>query len=170
MGKYLANQNGCSVNDEATKSSINFKNAYALCKQMGEGWHLNTRLTYMAAALYSAKHNRQPAVTSSGYTGQMDATHSHNGLSSGIWDMAGCKNEWNAGMRFFHNELQVISGDGVAFDNSAVVIESSETGNCWYCINGLTGELMVPDGNGTTENSLKVDSNGQWNTTSGGCL
>lgn len=164
MSKYLANANGCSVKGAAPKVNINFDQSYTLCKNMGEGWHLNTRLTWMAAALWSAKHNRQPAVTTDGNaTGNMDETHSHNGLKSGIWDMAGCKYEWNTGMRLVQGELQVISGDGITFDNSAIILESSATSSNWYCINGLTGELMSPNGKGTTPNSLKMN-NGQWTT------
>lgn len=164
VGKYFANDKGCSVKGAVAKSNINFDQAYDLCKNMGEGWHLITRLTWMAVALWSAKHNCQPATTTDGSTtGNMDATHSHNGLESGIWDMAGCKNGWNAGVRLVNGELQVISGDGVTFDNSAVVLESSANNVNWYCINGLTGELMKPDGSGTTANSLKINDE-QWGT------
>lgn len=146
------------------KTGIKLDTSYALCKSMGDGWHLNTRLTWMTVALWCTKHNCQPAITTdNNATGNMDATHSHNGLESGIWDIVGCAYEWNTGIRLIQGELQVISGDGVTFDNSAIVLESSADSSNWYCINGLTGELMTPDGNGTTANSLKIN-NGQWNT------
>ncbi|MCM1168068.1 MAG: hypothetical protein NC401_18955 [Ruminococcus sp.] len=166
VGKYIATGGGRSVKGAAPKTTINFDDSYALCKSMGEGWHLNTRLTWMAAALWSAKHNRQPEVTTNaGATGNMDVSHSHNGLESGIWDMAGCKYEWNAGMRLVQGELQIISSDGKTFDNSAVVLDSSATSPNWYCINALTGELIKPNGSGTTTNSLKISKSGQWSAT-----
>lgn len=167
IGKYMADENGCSVKGAAPKTTITYDQSQKLCKDMGDGWHMTTRLTWMAVALWSAKHGCQPEVTTdSDATGNMDVTHSHNRLESGIWDLAGLKYEWNSGMRTVLGELQVISADGVTFDNSAIVIDSSADSPNWYCINGLTGALMKPNGSGTTANSIKINGK-QWGTTKG---
>ena len=66
-------------------------------------------------------------------------------------------------------ELQVISHDGRTFGNDAADPDNSQsaTSSLWYAIDGTTGELITPNGTGTTPNSLKldmVDSKWKWIT------
>ena len=66
--------------------------------------------------------------------------------------------EWNGGIRLVHGELQILSNDGVTFCNDAADSDNSQGASSalWRAINGKTGELIVPNGSGTTANSLKA--------------
>lgn len=173
IGKYEANNTGSSVLGTLPKVNINFDAAVTLCENKGNGWHLVSRLTWMAVALWCAKHNCQPTgnISSSAAvkTGTGSVSYSHNGKANGIWDLCGNVNEWVTGIRFVQGELQVISADGTTFGNDAcVVTDHSAASPYWYAIDGTTGNLITPNGSGTTANSLKMNSSGVWNTTSAG--
>lgn len=165
--------------------NINFNNSIAACIAKGEGWHLQTRLEWMAVALWSLKNGTLPKGNNdygkdhsetvykaipltwtsadhriahvAGGTGPL--TWSHNGQQDGIWDMNGNGWEWVGGVRTVYGELQVISKDGVTFGNDAADPDNSQaaTSALWYAIDGTTGALITPNGSGTTENSLKID-------------
>lgn len=56
-------------------------------------------------------------------------------------------------MRLVYGELQILENNNAAdSDNSKL-----STGNAWKAIDGTTGELITPDGKGSTTNSLKLD-------------
>ena len=170
VGKYEANVNACSVKNGAPETNIKYNDAAKACSNKGEGWHMMTRLEWMAIAYWSAKHRCLPMGIDSGnniLTGDRDTTYAHNGSESGIWDLSGLNDEWLMGVRILKNELQVVSADGVTFGNDAVSVDSSEESLNWYAVNALTGALITPNGKGTTTNSLKIRSPGIWGTTSG---
>lgn len=162
---------------------INLDNSIARCTAKGEGWHLQTRLEWMAVALWCLKNGTLPwgnnnygrdtretiykAIPltygsdgkinhTAGGTGPL--TWSHNRQLDGIWDMNGNAWEWVGGIRTVNGELQVISHDGT-FGNDAADPDNSQAAasSKWYAIDGTTGTLITPNGSGTTTNSLKMD-------------
>lgn len=164
VGKYLGNDKGSSTKGITPKTSITIDDAHALCSGKGEGWHCQTQLEHMAVALWSAKHGTQPQ-SSSGATGSGKLNSTHNGKENGIYDMHNTSYyEWSIGVRLVQGEVQVISKDGVTFGNDAAVVDSSASSPYWYAIDGTNGNLIKPNGNGTTENSVKATSSG-WGLT-----
>lgn len=165
------------------KVEITFDNAVSACSAKGDGWHMTTRLEWMAVALLCLKNGTQPKGNNDygkdvsetpyvgipcGYdsqgrttkvqTGTGPLSWSHNGLPSGIWDLNGNIWEWGSGIRLVHGELQVLSKDGLTFGNDAADPNNSQAADSalWYAIDGTTGALIVPNGSGTTSNSLKA--------------
>lgn len=168
IGVYEASvENNKAVSKKGVMPEVNvtWDQALTYCKNAGEGWHNITRLEWAAIATWCAKHSITPTGNISGNavkaTGSGGATYTHNGQADGITDLCGNVWEWNSGFRVVQGELQVISKTGV-FDNSAAdgTIDQSATSPYWYAIDGTTGELITPNGSGTTPNSLKVGSTG----------
>lgn len=174
-----------SLPDRDPAVSITLDTSISRCTAKGEGWHLQTRLEWMAVALWCMKNGTLPkgnndygkdhsetiykAIESCARddqgrrqrvaTGTGPLSWSHNGEPDGIWDMNGNVWEWVGGIRLVHGELQVISLDGVTFGNDAADSDNSQSANSqlWYAIDGTSGKLIKPNGLGTTANSLKVD-------------
>ena len=188
-------QNGraYSLPGQDPKASINLDKSAENCSAKGEGWHLQTRLEWMAVALWCLKNGFLPNGnnnygkdhTESVYkaiptyyesgkiarvaTGTGPLTWSHNNAPDGIWDLNGNVYEWVGGIRLVYGELQVISHDGKTFGNDAADPDNSQsaTSSLWCAIDGTTGALITPNGTGTTPNSLKLDmvsSKWQWVT------
>lgn len=179
----VQNSRAYSLPGQDPGSSITLDNSISRCSAKGEGWHLQTRLEWMAVALWCLQNGTQPKgnnnygrdVSETVYkaipttrgsdnkvnhvaTGTGPLTWSHDGTPSGIWDMNGNVSEWVGGIRLVKGELQVLSKDGT-FGNDAADANNSQsaTSSLWYAIDGTTGDLITPDGNGTTTNSLKAD-------------
>lgn len=175
--------------DPATYVSLD--SSIAACVAKGEGWHLQTRLEWMAVAQWCLMNGHLPkgnnnygkdhsetiykAIPSCDLdaegrrqrvaTGTGPLSWSHNGEPDGIWDMNGNVWEWVGGIRLVYGELQVISNDGVTFGNDAADPDNSQsaTSQLWCAIDGTTGQLIKPNGSGTTANSLKLDwVDGHW--------
>ena len=174
-----------SLPDRDPAVSITLDTSISRCTAKGEGWHLQTRLEWMAVALWCMKNGTLPkgnndygkdhsetiykAIESCARddqgrrqrvaTGTGPLSWSHNGEPDGIWDMNGNVWEWVGGIRLVHGELQIISLDGVTFGNDAADPDNSQASGSqlWYAIDGTTGKLIKPNGSGTTANSLKVD-------------
>lgn len=190
----VGNSRAYSLPAQDPKTEVALDKAIEFCSAKGEGWHVCTRLEWMAVALWCLKNNFLPlgnnnygkdvsenlykAVPVSEYggengrvaTGTGPLTWSHDGTLSGIWDMNGNIWEWNGGVRFVKGELQVISNDGVTFGNDAADTDNSQsaTSSLWRAIDGTTGALIAPDGNGTTSKSLKLDwYNSKWKWVTG---
>ena len=97
-------------------------------------------------------------------TGTGPVTYSHNGKMSGVFDMNGNIWEWLLGLRLYKGELQIIM-DNNAADNS---VSYAASGSAWKAIKASDGSLIAPDGNGTTEGSIKLNVVGGkavWDTT-----
>lgn len=183
------NSRAYSLAGQDPKCSINLDTAITYCVNKGEGWHLQTRLEWMAITLWCLKngflpngnnnygkdHSESvmkaiPTYYESGKiarvaTGTGPLTWSHNNSPDGIWDMNGNVNEWVGGIRMVCGELQVISHDGETFGNDAADPDNSQsaTSSLWCAIDGTTGALITPNGTGTTPNSLKLDMvNSKW--------
>lgn len=61
--------------------------------------------------------------------------------------------EWCAGLRLVKGEVQVIADNNAA----APTCDMSASSAAWKAISAATGELVAPDGNGTTQNTVKLD-------------
>lgn len=177
-----------SLPGEDPTCSINFDTAAARCSAKGEGWHLMTAMEWGAIALWCKKNGWLPygnnnygkdaretaykaiptLVGSDGKTNRVatgtgPVEWSHNKQLDGIYDLNGNVWEWNGGMRLVYGELQILENNDAADSSNSQAVGSAQ----WKAIDGTTGELIDPDGNGTTENSLKLDmvsSKWQWIT------
>ena len=89
-------------------------------------------------------------------TGSGPVEWRHNGKENGIADLSGNVWEWNSGMRIFNGEIQVIA------DNNAAnhTIDLGATSTQWKAIDGETGNLVTPDGAGTTVGTIKYADGG----------
>jgi hypothetical protein len=86
-------------------------------------------------------------------TGTGPVEYSHNKQLDGIYDLNGNVWEWSDGMRLVKGELQILENNNAA-DSSNLKTAASAA---WKAIDGTTGELITPNGSGTTTNSLKLD-------------
>ncbi|MBR5091047.1 MAG: SUMF1/EgtB/PvdO family nonheme iron enzyme [Ruminiclostridium sp.] len=183
-----SNERAYSLPAQDPKTNIPLDTAINYCVNKGQGWHVATRLEWMAIALWCLKNGTQPkgnnnygkdisettykavpsmARDSSGRvqrvaTGTGPLSWSHDGTVEGIWDMNGNIWEWQGGIRLVKGELQVISNDGLTFGNDAADSDNPQgaSSSLWRAIDGTTGALIVPNGQGTTSNSLKLEWTG----------
>lgn len=150
--------------------NVDFDTAERACASKGAGWHLMTALEWGAVALWSQKNGHLPygnnddgkdyredavrariSYTDSEKgivrvaTGTGPETWSHDGTAEGIYDLNGNVWEWSGAFRLVCGELQ-LSENGV-----------------WYAVDGMSGAWLVPNGAGTTPNSVKLDMRaGNW--------
>lgn len=168
-----------SLPGEDPTAAINFETAISRCTAKGPGWHLMTAMEWGAIALWCKKNGWLPygnnnygkdsretmqkaipsmALDSSGRiqrvaTGTGPVEWSHNKQLDGIYDLNGNVSEWTGGMRLVYGELQILENNNAADGGNSQAVSSAQ----WKAVDGTTGELIAPDGTGTTENSLKLD-------------
>lgn len=182
-----SNERAYSLPAQDPRCYVTLDQAINYCVNKGQGWHVATRLEWMAIALWCLKNGTQPKgnnnygrdVSETIYkavptykdsngrtcrvaTGTGPLSWSHDGTVNGIWDMNGNVWEWNGGIRLVQGELQVLSNDGLTFGNDAADSDNSQaaSSSLWRAINGKTGALIAPNGSGTTANSLKLEWTG----------
>ena len=192
VSKYqniVQNGRAYSLPGQDPGNNIYGKDALAACTAKGAGWHLMTRLEWMAIALWCKKNGTMPkgnnnygkdnadsiyqAIPSMARdssnriqrvaTGTGPLSWSHDGTPSGIWDLNGNVTEWVGGMRLVNGELQVlVAANLTALDNSGADLSNSQAldSALWKAIDGTDGSLITPNGSGTTTNSLKLDWTG----------
>ena len=192
ISKYqniVQNSRAYSLPGEDPKASINFDTARQACEAKGDGWHLMTRLEWMALALWCKANGTMPkgnnnygkdhsettykaiptykdadGKTLRVATGTGPLTWSHDGTEAGIWDLNGNVYEWVGGMRTVYGELQVLVNNNAADPAHSQAATSAE----WKAIDATTGELITPNGDGRTSNSLKASWTGSaWKWISG---
>lgn len=182
------NSRAYSLPGEDPRANINADTARTYCENKGAGWHLMTAMEWGAIALWckangwlpygnnsygkDARETMYRAVptlidsdgrTNRVATGTGPVEWSHNKQLDGIYDLNGNVWEWSDGMRLVYGELQILENNNAADGDNSKLASS----NAWKAIDGTTGELITPDGSGTTTNSLKLDyisSKWQWIT------
>lgn len=167
-----------SLPGEDPRASITADVARTYCEDKGEGWHLMSAMEWGAIALWCKKNGWLPygnnnygkdsretmykaiptykdsnGQTCRVATGTGPVEWSHNKQLDGIYDLNGNVWEWVDGMRLVYGELQILENNNAADSENSKAASSA----AWKAIDGTTGELITPDGNGTTANSLKLD-------------
>lgn len=196
IGKFQAMAHGnraYSLPGEDPTVFITEDNSELYCRNKGTGHHLVTASEWAFLALLAKKRGTMPkgnnnygkdhaetayialptykdtnGATCRVATGTGPVTWSDTGDVTGIWDLNGNVWEWVSGMRLVYGELQVIP-----FNNAASPdVDTSETSTQWRAVKaaatGYADLFIVPDGNGTTAGSVKLDfvaSHWQWGTT-----
>lgn len=164
--------------------STNYINFLTAARANGNGHHLITNAEWSAVALQCFKDNKQPmgntyygrssenplligrradglnpgdtSGTGRTLTGSGPVEWRHNGKENGIADLSGNVWEWNSGMRIFNGEIQVIADNNA----SKLAIDLGAASTEWKAINGETGNLVTPDGSGTTAGTIKYADGG----------
>jgi hypothetical protein len=183
QGKIVSGELLSLPNVDPTHTT-NFTNFLAAARASGNGHHLITNAEWSAIALQCYKKNQQPLGNSyygrssedpllvgrrydglnpgdtSGsartLTGSGPVEWRHNRKPSGIADLAGNVWEWNAGIRLVNGEIQIIADNNAAL----LAIDMGESSVQWKAIDGETGNLVTPDGNGTTVGTVKYANSG----------
>ena len=164
--------------------STNYDNFLTAARACGNGHHLITNAEWSAVALQCYKDNTQPLgntyygrssenpllvgrrqdglapgnTTGSArtLTGSGPVQWRHNGKENGIADLSGNVNEWNLGLRLLNGEIQVIADNNA----SKLAINLGAASTEWKAIDGETGNLVTPDGAGTTVGTIKYANGG----------
>ncbi len=187
IGTYqgkLVNGELLSLPNVDPSATINFDNFSTYARACGAGHHLMTNAEWSAVALQCYKNNTQPfgntyygrssenplligrrqdgldpgntSGTARTLTGSGPVEWRHNRKPSGIADLSGNVWEWSAGMRLMNGEIQVIADNNAALHT----IDMSATSAQWKAIDAVTGNLVTPDGNGTTTGTVKFANSG----------
>ena len=167
-----------SLPARAPQTSITLDTAISRCTAKGAGWHLMTKLEHAALILWCEKNGYMP-IGNNNYgkhssesiysaipctfesdgkrqkvlTGTGPLTWYHDKTPAGIADLCGNVWEWMGGVRSVFGELQVLANNNAADSSHAQTAASTE----WKAINASTGELVTPNGSGTTVGTVKMD-------------
>lgn len=164
--------------------NTNYGNFLTAARACGNGHHLITNAEWSAVVLQCYKDNTQPMGNSyygkssedplligrradglnpgntSGsartLTGSGPVQWRHNGKENGIADLSGNVNEWDSGLRLLNGEIQVIADNNA----SKLAINLGAASTEWKAIDGETGNLVTPDGAGTTVGTIKYADGG----------
>lgn len=183
VGTYqgrLVNGELLSLPNVDPSATINFDNFSTYARACGAGHHLMTNAEWSAVALRCYKNDTQPfgntyygrssenplligrrqdgldPGTARTLTGSGPVEWRHNRKPSGIADLSGNVWEWSAGMRLMNGEIQVIADNNAALHT----IDMSATSAQWKAIDAVTGNLVTPNGNGTTAGTVKFANSG----------
>ena len=193
QGKIVSGELLSLPNVDPTHST-NYDNFLIAARANGNGHHLITNAEWSAVALQCYKNNTQPMGNSyygrssedplligrradglnpgdaSGpartLTGSGPVQWRHNGKNNGIADMPGNVNEWNSGMRLLNGEIQIIENNNAA----KLAIDLGAASTEWKAIDGATGNLVTPDGSGTTPGTVKFATSGTADYTINGSI
>ena len=181
ISKYqniVQNSRAYSLPARAPRTNITLEAAIAACTAKGAGWHVMTALEWGLLLRWCAqrgitpignnnygKHGTETVYTGIPATFEADGktrhiatgtgplTYYHDLTPSGIADLCGNVWEWTGGIRTVYGELQILANNNAADYTHLQTAASTE----WKAIDAATGELITPDGSGTTEGSVKMD-------------
>lgn len=167
----------------APTANIQYDQAIAAARANGAGHHIITAAEWGAVAIQAQANGVKPIgnsyygrtssdatqmgrrvdgvaagtntgglVSAATLTGSGPVSWRHNRKYNGISDMSGNIYEWCAGYRIFNGEIQVIENNNAAILTTDLSAASAE----WKAIDGSNGNLITPNGYGTTPNSVKV--------------
>lgn len=171
----VINDRAYSLPKKEPKVSINFDTALTYCRNKGSGWCLTPYALWAAIALWCRKNGTMPRGNNNygqdhGYshekatpaahdsstgnvtrtlTGTGPATWNHNWMPDGIADLNGNVSEWNAGMRLYDGEIQIIPYSNI-FNPE---VSNAAASTAWKAI--LEDGSLVDPG---TEGTLKYDT------------
>ena len=182
ISKYLnivQNGRAYSLPTQDPKASITFDSALKACTDKGAGWHLMTAFEWGALIAWCEQNNFIPlgnnsygkhssesvykAIPSntpdSGKYANRTATGTgplewfHDKTPDGIADLCGNVWEWTGGIRSVYGELQILANNNAADGGNAQTASAAT----WKAIQASDGELITPNGSGTTSGSVKMD-------------
>lgn len=185
-GATLKNGELLSLPNTEPTNGATYANLIAAAKSNGSGHHVMTNTEWAAVALLTVKDNNASKLIGNTYYGRSngDATQygrrvdglsatagittgnakiltgsgpvsfRHNQRYNGISDLVGNLHEFYTGFRLVNSEIQVIE------NNNAASGDALSTSTAWRAIHAQTGELLVPDGLGTTANSVRIAPSG----------
>ena len=167
-------------------AQISFQAGISACLSNGAGHHLMTCAEWAAVALPVFKSGVMPKGNSYYGRSATDATQHgrradglspnagvttgnpwiltgsgplsfrHNNKYNGISDLVGNARTMLTGVRIVYGEIQVIPNNNGALSTIDLTAASSE----WRAIDGRTGDLIVPNGSGTTPYSVRFGNVG----------
>ena len=167
-----------SLPEQLPTTNVDFDSAVSSCITKGDGFHLMTAIEWGAIALWCQKNGWLPygnndmgkdireekVVADISYydkersicktaTGTGPVEWSHNRRADGIYDLNANVWDWVGGLRLVYGELQVLPHNNAASGRYDQCASSAK----WRAIDGTSGELVLPCGNGNTINSVKLD-------------
>jgi len=171
-----------SLPNQSPTLGISFDSYVAAARANGAGHHIITSAEWAAVSTKCAKSSVSPLGNSYYGRSSEDATQygrridgakatagittgspgtltgsgpvswRHNRKYNGISDMSGNFIEHTAGCRLFNGEIQVIPNNDAAMAN----IDLTSSSAAWKAIDARTGELIAPNGSGTTPYAVKL--------------
>ena len=169
FANIVENNRAYSLGMQMPKNFINFDEAVTVCKNKGNGWHLNQAGVMACVNLLSKKMGtmshgntnhgkdykypyeygiRPQGEENKTLTGSGTKTWYHNHDTSGIADICGNICEWIGGLRLLEGEIQIIPyGNSMKLD-----CDMSASSTLWRAIMP-DGSLVAPGTVGT----LKID-------------
>ena len=85
------------------------------------------------------------------FSGSGPVSFRHNNKYNGVSDLVGNTADFTAGMRIVNTELQIFTNN-----DAAILTADLLDGGAWKAIDGATGNLVTPNGLGTTPGSIRI--------------